>query len=271
MRQDQVMAPSEHDDLVRRSFEKQTALFTGPNSPFARRTPGALSWIEPLEPHMTVLDVACGAGHAADPIAPHVRAVVGIDLTRALLEIGAQRLRDAGIHNVLLQEGNAEALPFVDESFDIVFCRAALHHIGDPQRAVAEMVRVCRVGGRIVLLDLVAPAADETVRSCFDDVHRLLDPSHRAAFTESELAALLPGGVGALTYGETSDLRFPVEVFFTEQSDRERVLAMMRAELDGTGPTTGFVPDEEDGKLVTSITMCVVHADRPPTETGAPV
>jgi SAM-dependent methyltransferase len=187
-----VVTPSQHDDLVRQSFERQVSLFSGPDSLFAKRIPGPQSWIEPLEPHMTVLDVACGAGHAADPLAPHVRSVVGVDLTRALLDVGAQRLRDAGITNVLLQEGNAEALPFVDESFDIVFCRAALHHIGDPKRAVAEMVRVCRVGGRVVLMDLLAPSPAEDIRTRFDDVHRRIDPSHRRAFTEAELAALLP-------------------------------------------------------------------------------
>ncbi len=271
MRQALTVAPSQHDDLVRRSFETQAPLFTGPNSPFAQRTPGALSWIEPLEPDMTVLDVACGAGHAADPIAPHVHQVVGVDLTRALLDIGTKRLRAAGINNVLLQEGNAEALPFVDESFDLVFCRAALHHIGDPERAVAEMVRVCRVGGRVVLFDLVAPEADAALRRSFDDLHRRLDPSHLTTFSEAELAALLPGGADALTYAETSDLRFPIDISLTEQSDRDSVLAALQAEVDGSGLATGFDPAEENGTFAVSFRMCVVHSQRSPTSTGASV
>jgi ubiquinone/menaquinone biosynthesis C-methylase UbiE len=257
-----VVAPSQHDDLVRRSFEQQVSLFSGPDSLFAKRIPGPQSWIEPLEPHMTVLDVACGAGHAADPLAPHVRQVVGVDLTRALLDLGAGRLREAGIENVLLQEGNAEALPFVDESFDIVFCRAALHHIGDPERAVAEMMRVCRVGGRVVLMDLLAPSTDESVRTRFDDVHRRIDPSHRRAFTEVEVANLLPGGTDALVHAETSELRFPVDVAFTEQSQQDHVLAELRADAGGTGPATGFAPVEEDGKIVVSFVTCIVHTQR---------
>ncbi len=262
LRQDHAMAPSDHDDLVRRSFERQVSLFSGPDSLFAKRIPGVLSWIEPLEAHMTVLDVACGAAHAADPIAPRVQQIVGVDLTRALLDIGAQRLRDAGITNVLLQEGRAEALPFVDESFDIVFCRAALHHIGDPARAVEEMVRVCRVGGRIVLMDLIAPSTDEAVRNRFDDVHRRIDPSHRRAFTETEIAALLPGGVDALLYAETSEIRFPVDVAFTDQSERDVVLTELRADMAGTSAPTGFSPAEEDEKIVVSFATCIVHAER---------
>jgi ubiquinone/menaquinone biosynthesis C-methylase UbiE len=256
------VAPAQHDDLVRRSFERQVSLFSGPDSLFAKRIPSPRSWIEPLEPHMTLLDVACGAGHAADPLAPHVRQIVGVDLTRALLDIGAQRLREAGIDNVLLQEGNAEALPFVDEAFDIVFCRAALHHIGDPQRAVAEMMRVCRVGGRVVLMDLIAPSTDEEIRTRFDDVHRRIDPSHRRAFTEAEVAALLPGGTDALAYAETSKIRFPVDAAFTDQSQQEHVTAELRADAAGNGPLTGFSPVEEDGKIVVSFATCIVHAQR---------
>ncbi len=183
------MNTGEHDHVVRRSFEKQAGLFVGDDSPFARRPASALAWLEPLDPEMIVLDVACGAAHAAEQAAPHVRQVVGIDLTPSLLELGAERLRDAGITNVLLQEGNAAELPFVDDSFDLVVCRGALHHFMDPGGAVAEMARVCRPGGRVVAADMVAPDAE--VRDAFDDLHRCLDPSHAGVLLEAELAELL--------------------------------------------------------------------------------
>jgi SAM-dependent methyltransferase len=209
---------------------------------------------------MIVLDVACGAGHAADPIAPHVRQIVGIDLTAALLRVGAQRLAAVGIQNVLLQEARAEALPFIDESFDVVFCRSSLHHFEDPVQVVAEMVRVCRRGGRVVLLDLVAPSDD--IRGRFDDIHRLIDPSHRRTFLENELAELLPGGRAGLAYADTTALRLPIDITLTDQSERAKVMGILRAELDGrTGPT-GFEPAEEDGKVVVSFATCVVHTVR---------
>jgi SAM-dependent methyltransferase len=251
---------SEHADVVRRSFERQVQLFSGPDSPFASRPSTSLSWIEPLDEDMIVLDVACGAAHATEPVAPRVRQVVGIDLTSALLHIGAERLRDNGIGNVLLQEADAESLPFVDESFDIVFCRASLHHFADPNRAVSEMQRVCRTGGRIVLVDVVAPAPD--VRERYDRVHRLIDPSHVRAFLDYELADLLPGGVGGLTYADTATFQFPIDVALTDQSEREEVLAILRAEAQGGGEPTGFGPVEDDGKVVVSFTNCVVHAER---------
>ena len=222
------------------------------------RAAGTLAWLEPLDDDMVVLDVACGAAHVCEEVAPHVRQVVGIDLTSTLLELGAARLREAGVANVLLQEGNAEALPFVDGSFDVVFCRAALHHIGNPQRAVAEMVRTCRPGGRIVLSDLIAPSVDE--RDTFDHLHQLIDPSHARAFLEEELPEVFPDAL-TLTYGETTTARLPIDIAVTEQSERETVFASLRADLAG-GESTGFDPEEADGTFVVSFRNCVVHGTR---------
>ena len=254
------MSDSEHDAFVRASFERQAALFSGHDSPFAART-GMLAWIEPLDPGMIVLDVACGAGHAAESIAGSVRQVVGIDLTGALLSLGCDRLRSSGTTNVLLQEGDAEALPFVDDSFDLVFCRSSLHHFAEPHEAVAEMIRVCRGAGRIVLLDIVSP--DAQVRDRFDHLHRLIDPSHARSFLEAELAELVPGGPEALTYANTFEIRLPVDVALTEQSETDEVHQLLRQEIEGSGSRTGLDPADEDGQLVVSFTTCVVHGCKP--------
>ena len=256
------MSASGHDAIVRSSFEKQTALFAGEDALFARRSSSALAWLEPLDPEMIVLDVACGAAHAAEKVAPHVRQVVGLDLTRALLELGADRLRDAGITNVLLQEGSAADLPFLDASFDLVACRAALHHVPDPGVVVAEMARVCRPGGRVVAVDMVAPSAE--VREAFDALHRRIDPSHAGVLLEGELAELLHSKVGPLTYGETSDpFVLPVDHILTDAADRDAVTSALQAELAG-GPATGFDPVLDDGQTLVSFTNTVVHATRSP-------
>jgi SAM-dependent methyltransferase len=252
---------TDHDDVVRDSFSRQVGLFSGPDSPFVRRPTGsATERLDPLDPEMLVLDVACGAGHAAEVVAPEVRAVVGVDLTVELLELGAGRLARAGVPNVLLQEGNAERLPFVADSFDLVYCLAALHHIGDPARAVAEMARVCRPGGRVVMSDLVVPVPE--VRDTFDALHQRIDPSHRRAFLEAELVALLPEG-HELSHGATASARLPISIAYTEQSDRDGVDAALRAELAG-GPVTGFEPSEDDdGTLLVAFWTSTVHASWP--------
>jgi SAM-dependent methyltransferase len=250
-----------HDAVVRRSFERQVGIFTGEHSPFAHRPASPLAWVEPLDPDMVVVDVACGAAHVAEQLAPHVGHVVGIDLTPALLEAAADRLRQAGITNVLLQEGNAAELPFVDASFELVVCRGALHHFPRPEQAVAEMARVCRPAGRVVVSDMVAPGPD--VRDAFDELHRRLDPSHAGVLVEAEVAELLRSTVGALSYRETTDpITLPVDHIMTDVADRDAVLTALQEDVAGGAPT-GFEPTIDDaGQLLVSFTSTVVHATR---------
>src|SRR5204863_8137902 len=133
-----------------------------------------------------------------------------------------------------------------------------LHHLADPRRAVAEMVRTCRRDGRVVLSDLIAPSAE--VRDAFDHLHQLIDPSHVRAFLETEIGTVFPDGV-ALSYGDTTSTRLPIDIALTEQSETDTVLAALRAESRG-GEPTGFEPTEEDGKLVVAFRNCVVHGTR---------
>jgi SAM-dependent methyltransferase len=254
------------DEEVRQSFARQVALFSGTDSPFASRSSAdraPSSWVEPLDEHMIVLDVACGAAHVAEELAPHVRQVVGLDLTPDLLRLGADRLHDAGVGNVLLQEGNAADLPFVDQSFDLVLCRSALHHFRRPSDMVREMARVCRPGGRVVVSDMVAPNAE--VKEAFDDVHRHLDPSHMGVLLAEEILELLTHEVGRVSFAELSDpFPLPLDYIFSDVSDRQWVSAALRAEVDG-GPPSGFVPqvDPETGSLTVSFSSAIVHATRP--------
>jgi SAM-dependent methyltransferase len=209
---------------------------------------------------MVVLDVACGAAHAAELAAPYVRQVVGVDLTPELLTIGAARLRDAGVTNVLLQEGNAAVLPFVDASFDLVMCRTAVHHMGDPITSIAEMARVCKPGGRVVVQDLVAPDAD--VRDAFDDFQRTLDPSHARTFVVDELVDAVGAAVGTVDAVEApGPFPIPVHTIFSDVSDRGRVFAILEAELDG-GPATGMHPVRDGDAILVEFCSATVRATR---------
>ena len=252
----------DQDDAVRESFRQQTDLFDGDDSVFAiaATRPSPTAWIDPLTPEMVVLDVACGAAHAAELAAPHVRQVVGIDLTPELLALGAERLRGAGITNVLLQEGNAASLPFVDASFDLVMCRTAIHHMGDPITSIAEMARVCKPGGRVVVSDLVAPDAD--VRDAFDDFQRLLDPSHARTFVPDELVDAVGAAVGTVDAVDApGPFPIPVHTIFSDVSDPARVLAVLDAELAG-GPVTGMAPVRDGDAILVAFRSVTVHATR---------
>jgi SAM-dependent methyltransferase len=250
------------DIEVRQSFARQVGLFSGTDSPFASRSSLSTRWVEPLEPDMIVLDVACGAGHVAEEIAPKVRQVVGLDLTSDLLRVGAERLRASGLRNVLFQEGNAADLPFLNESFDLVVCRSALHHFRDPATMLREMARVCDVGGRVAVSDLVAPGQD--VRAAYDEVHRHLDPSHMGVLSQDELVELVAKEVGPVCFGELNDsARLPLDYIFSEVSDRQWVRSTLQEEIAG-GPPSGFSPEADPGTGALSVvfTTATVQANR---------
>jgi SAM-dependent methyltransferase len=252
------MTEAAHNEVVRQSFTRQTALFSGPDSPFAVRERTALSWLEPLTADMILLDVACGAAHVTGDVAPRVRQAVGVDLTPALLQIGAERLREAGVTNVLLQEGDVNALPFVDGSFDVVVCRSSMHHFAAPEQPLREMARVCRPGGRVAVLDLVVPG--ETVRETYDDLHRALDPSHVAVLTERELAGMMEELGGPIVYGSTTEGSYPLDLIVSDVADRDAVTEALHRELDG-GPPTGFDPVVQDDKIVVTFVTTVLQAE----------
>jgi ubiquinone/menaquinone biosynthesis C-methylase UbiE len=98
-----------------------------------------------------VLEVAIGTGRNL-PFYPPEATITGIELSPAMLAFARQRAAELG-REVDLREGDAERLPFADDSFDTVVCTLALCSIPDDGRAVGEMARVLRPGGRLLLLD----------------------------------------------------------------------------------------------------------------------
>ncbi len=104
-----------------------------------------------------VLEVAVGTGRNL-PFYPDGTRLTGVDWSPGMLAIARQRAADLG-RDADLRTGDAQALDFPDSSFDTVLCALGLCAIPDDRRAVAEMARVLRPGGRLLLVDHVAAAA----------------------------------------------------------------------------------------------------------------
>jgi SAM-dependent methyltransferase len=222
-----------------RSFTQQAAAFEDPR--FNRLFTTDSEWLFerlPLTAGDLVLDVAAGTGHVARRLAPSVRAVVAVDATRAMLEQG----RAQAPSNVLFVQGDAERLPFLDDSFDVVVTRFAVHHFEDPAVPLAEMRRVSR--GRLAVADLIAhPEAAETQNR----LETLRDPSHTRMLGLDELTALV--GTDDV---EVRDVHRPLEPWLLQTDPppdtAEEVRAALREELNGS-PPTGFRPSMRDGEL----------------------
>jgi ubiquinone/menaquinone biosynthesis C-methylase UbiE len=103
-----------------------------------------------VAPGMELLDVACGAGNATIPAAREGARVTGLDFSPDLLAIARERAADAMVE-IDWVEGDAQALPFDDASFDRVISTFGHMFAPDHQRTAAEMKRVCRPGGAIAV------------------------------------------------------------------------------------------------------------------------
>jgi ubiquinone/menaquinone biosynthesis C-methylase UbiE len=137
-----------------------------------------------------VLDVATGGGHTAFALAPYASEVVALDLTRPMLEVAQKEAVVRGLTNISYVEGDAQALPFADASFDVVTCRHAPHHFPDVQQAASEWARVLKPGGKLLLVDSTSPEED-AADTLLHEIETLRDPSHVRNHRISEWRACL--------------------------------------------------------------------------------
>jgi ubiquinone/menaquinone biosynthesis C-methylase UbiE len=134
-----------------------------------------------------VLDAGTGAGALAFALAPHVAEVVAVDEVPELLELA--RSRAAEFPNVAFVEGDVTALPPGISGFDLACSVRVLHHIARPELAVAELVRVTRPGGLVLVVDQVAPV-DPLVALELNRFEQARDPTHTRTLADVDLRSL---------------------------------------------------------------------------------
>jgi ubiquinone/menaquinone biosynthesis C-methylase UbiE len=150
-----------------------------------------------------VLDVGTGAGAFALALAPFVREVVGVDLVPELL--AEARKRAPG--NAEFLELDATSLPFPPGSFDVVTTARTLHHTARPELVLAEMTRVLRPGGTMVVVDQLAPG-DPLAAIELNRFERARDPSTTRVLADVDLRGLFDANSLVLRRAETvSELR----------------------------------------------------------------
>ncbi len=174
-----------------------------------------------------VLDVGTGAGALALALAPFVGEVVGVDRVPELLALARERA--AGLGNVEFVEGDATALPFADFSFDLAGTLRTLHHVHRPELVVAELTRVTRPGGHVLVVDQIA-SSDPLDAVMVDRFERARDPGHERLLPESDLRQLFEANGLVLLrdrhVAEERDLESYLDLAGCEGESRERALGM---------------------------------------------
>ena len=140
------------NDFVARVYEKLANVYDLIFGPTLH--PGRLVAIDrmAIKPGDRVLEVGVGTGINTS-LYPTTCHVTGIDLSTSMLEKARERVEREGLKNVRLLEMDAASLTFADSSFDIVYAPYLISVVPDPVQVVREMRRVCRPGGRIIVLN----------------------------------------------------------------------------------------------------------------------
>jgi SAM-dependent methyltransferase len=177
------------------------------------------------------LDAGAGTGALAFALAPQVREVVAVDVVPELLAEARKRASD--FPNVRFVEGDVTHLPEELGEFDLVGSLRTLHHVRRPELAFAELARVTRPGGLVLVVDQVAHA-DPLVALELDRFDRARDPTHQRTLSDADLRHFF----------EANQLRCLRTDFVLETRDLERYLDLAGCEGEERERARALAPGE---------------------------
>ena len=196
-------------DAVRKRFSETAGAVADLQDQRAAETHERVAGLLTLTGEERALDVGTGAGAFAIALAPLVREVVGVDVVPELLAEARKRATE----NSEFVEADAEHLPFRPGEFDVVCTARTLHHVPRPELVVAEMTRVLRPGGTMLVIDQLAPV-DPLAAIELNHFEVARDPSTTRILADVDLRGLFDSNGLVLRRSET----------VVEERDLERYL-----------------------------------------------
>ena len=257
------MSKTAHNSAIVDQFTRQAEVFNVAPSLTNEQALGNIVAATQAGPDDTVLDVACGGGVVLCAFAPHVKHATGIDMTPAMLNFGRELAAKKGLANVTFKQGDVTSLPFPDGSLSVVVTRYTFHHFLDPLAVFKEMVRVCRRGGRIAVVDMYA-SEDDAKAARWNRLELLRDPSHVRCLPLSKLKALF-GRVGLeqpteSLYGIRDSVKNLLGRSFPNPGDDAKITAMFAASI--TDDSLGIPATFEAGELWYTYPTAILSAVR---------
>ncbi len=236
-------------------FDKLGALYAKSKSHAQGRTLEMLVERAASNPGEIACDVGTGTGHTAIALADRVYRIMAIDIAAGMMRAGRDLAADASINNIRWIQAPAEAIPFPDNTFDVLVSRTAAHHFRSLRDACNEFGRVVRRGGRIVITDQ-AGYDDPDMQEWVHQLEVLHDPSHVKAYTGAEWTAALEAAgfsVGQVIGGAIERLtELPTGTNVDEWCRRSMTTPEARADIrnrleNAPGPVTEMLQIRGEG------------------------
>jgi ubiquinone/menaquinone biosynthesis C-methylase UbiE len=184
-----MTAQQEHwqDEKQARKYARRSGLASRlVYAPFARKI---VAYLSPSDPSPAIVDLGCGPGQLAIELGrlrPQAR-FVGVDSSSEMLQIATENAGKAGLSNYEARLGTAEEIPLEPGSVDLVVSQSSFHEWEDPPRGLAEIYRVLRPGGSLILKDYNLAWLSDWKRKLLGRLHHL----DMFKFGADQVAALL--------------------------------------------------------------------------------
>ena len=208
------------------------------------------------------LDVATGTGNTALALAPFVRRVVGLDLTREMLDQARRVTAERGVTNAEWVMGDASRLPFSGNSFDLFTVRAAPHHFVDFDGFLSETFRVLKPGRSASFVDCAPPTA---ARDAMHEVEVRRDPSHVRSLTVEEWVQRLEAAGFEVEEARARELDWDYDDWMQNMAVAPALaeeLAEVIESAEGEARRQ-LHPERRKGKLWHAYWHCLIRARRP--------
>ncbi len=185
------MDESRHIELNENKWNKwaETADGKGWKYDYLRGAQLSLISILDIREKMNFLDIGCGTGWAIGQAARLIDfkgSFYGVDLSQKMIEKAKENFKEYPDFHFI--KANSESIPLPDDFFEIIICTNSFHHYLHPDKAMKEMFRLLKRGGKVYILD---PAADTWIIKVVDKIIKLFEPGHVKIYSSLEFKNLM--------------------------------------------------------------------------------